>query len=87
MRHSVENFKQCRNINLLFHRLPPHYTGFALGPTNPEPIFVAQETLDLRWRGFSPLFLLLMPAFSLLYAPPDLTIQLQRIQNAPLPLL
>jgi hypothetical protein len=30
---------------------------------------------------------LLMPAFSLLYAPPVLTIGLRREQNAPLPLV
>jgi hypothetical protein len=47
--------------------------GLTLGPTNPGTIRVALETLSLRWTGFSPVFLLLMPTFSLLYAPRWLT--------------
>ena len=47
--------------------------GLALGPTNPGTIRVALETLGLRWKGFSPFFLLLMPTFSLLNAPRWLT--------------
>ena len=47
--------------------------GLVLGPTNPGTIFVAQETLVLRWAGFSPAFVLLMHAFSLPSAPPALT--------------
>ena len=43
--------------------------GLALGPTNPGTIRVALETLGLRWTGFSPVFLLLMPTFSLRNAP------------------
>ena len=43
--------------------------GLALGPTNPGTILVALETLGLRWTGFSPVFLLLMPTFSLRNAP------------------
>ena len=45
-----------------------------LGPTNPEMITMAQETLLLRPTGFSPVLWLLIPAFSLVSAPPDLTI-------------
>ncbi len=45
-----------------------------LGPTNPEMITIAQESLLFRPRGFSPLLWLLIPAFSLPNAPPDLTI-------------
>lgn len=45
-----------------------------LGPTNPEMITMAQETLLLRPTGFSPILWLLIPAFSLPNAPPDLTI-------------
>jgi hypothetical protein len=44
-----------------------------LGPTNPGTITVAQETLLLRPRGFSPLLWLLIPAFSLPTAPPVLS--------------
>jgi hypothetical protein len=39
---------------------------------------VAQETLLFRWAGFSPALWLLIPAFSLDNAPPDLTVRLQR---------
>ena len=45
-----------------------------LGPTNPGTITVAQETLLFRWAGFSPALWLLIPAFSLPHAPPDLAI-------------
>ena len=58
-----------------------------LGPTNPEMITMAQETLLLRPTGFSPVLWLLIPAFSLPNAPPNLTIRLRRDRNAPLPLL
>jgi hypothetical protein len=44
-----------------------------LGPTNPEMITIAQETLLFRPRGFSPLLWLLIPAFSLPNAPPVLS--------------
>jgi hypothetical protein len=40
-----------------------------LGPTNPEMINMAQETLLLRPAGFSPALWLLIPAFSLPNAP------------------
>ena len=40
-----------------------------LGPTNPEMITIAQETLLLRPIGFSPILWLLIPAFSLPTAP------------------
>ena len=60
-------------------------TRLGLGPTNPGTITVAQETLLFRWAGFSPALWLLIPAFSLDTAPPDLTVQLQCNINAPLP--
>ena len=44
-----------------------------------------QETLDFRRAGFSPALSLLVPAGSLPYAPPVLSIWLQRQRNAPLP--
>ena len=47
--------------------------GLALGPANPGTIRVALETLGLRWTGFSPVLLLLMPTFSLRTAPRWLT--------------
>ena len=47
-----------------------------LGPTNPEMITMAQETLLLRPTGFSPILWLLIPAFSLPHAPPNFTIRL-----------
>src|SRR4051812_18929583 len=50
----------------------------ALGPTNPGMIIMAQETSLFRWAGFSPALWLLIPAFSLDNAPPDLAIRLQR---------
>jgi len=53
-------------------------TRLGLGPTNPGTITVAQETLLFRWAGFSPALGLLIPAFSLDNAPPDLAIRLQR---------
>ena len=49
-------------------------TRLDLGPTNPGTINVAQETLLFRRAGFSPALWLLIPAFSLPHAPPDLTI-------------
>jgi len=44
-----------------------------LGPTNPEMITIAQETLLFRPAGFSPALWLLIPAFSLPHAPRFLT--------------
>ncbi len=66
--------RKGRNINLQFHRLPSLSARFALGPPNPGTIIVAQETLDFRWSGFSPDFLLLMPTFALLTTPSQLTL-------------
>ena len=53
-------------------------TRLGLGPTNPGTITVAQETLLFRWAGFSPALWLLIPAFSLDTAPPNLAVRLQR---------
>jgi len=50
--------------------------GLALGPTNPTPIDVAWETLEIRWAGFSPALWLLIPTVALQSAPPDLTVRL-----------
>jgi hypothetical protein len=53
-------------------------TRLGLGPTNPGMIIIAQETLLFRWAGFSPALKLLIPAFSLPHAPPNLTVRLLR---------
>src|SRR3989344_1492443 len=50
--------------------------GYALGPTNPWLNTIAKETLDFRCRGLSPLLRLLRPTFSLLCAPPSVTLRL-----------
>ena len=49
----------------------PSSPAFAilLGPTNPQMIIMAAEPLAFRCAGFSPALWLLVPAFSLLYAP------------------
>ena len=84
----------CRALLTIYHRygnINPlsiaYATRLGLGPTNPGTIIVAQETLLFRWAGFSPALWLLIPTFSLPTAPPNLTIQLQRNRNAPLPLI
>ena len=76
------NLRKYGNINPLSIA---YATRLGLGPTNPGTIIVAQETLLFRWAGFSPALWLLIPAFSLDTAPPDLTVQLQCNINAPLP--
>ena len=43
--------------------------AIALGPTNPQLIFIAEETLDFRRSGLSPDLRLLVPTFSLPCAP------------------
>ena len=63
-----------RNINLMSIA---YATRLGLGPTNPGTITVAQETLLFRWAGFSPALWLLIPAFSLDTAPPDLAVRLR----------
>src|ERR1700742_2028578 len=81
-RAQLTKLHQYRNINLLSIA---YATRLGLGPTNPGTITVAQETLLFRWAGFSPALWLLIPAFSLDTAPPDLTVQLRCNINAPLP--
>ena len=67
-RHVGEQHCRYGNINPLSIA---YATRLGLGPTNPGTIIVAQETLLLRWAGFSPALKLLIPAFSLPRAPPD----------------
>src|SRR6266571_576474 len=57
--------------------------GLGLGPTDPGPINVAQETLDLRRAGFSPAFTLLVPEFALVQAPHGLPFVLRRHSTRP----
>ncbi len=66
--HMEEQHCRYGNINPLSIA---YATRLGLGPTNPGTIIVAQETLLLRWAGFSPALKLLIPAFSLPRAPPD----------------
>ena len=68
-------YNRYRNINLLSIA---YATRLGLGPTNPGTIIVAQETLLFRWAGFSPALWLLIPAFSLDNAPPNLPVRLRR---------
>ena len=70
-RAQLTNLRKYGNINPLSIA---YATRLGLGPTNPGTITVAQETLLFRWAGFSPALWLLIPAFSLVYAPPDLAI-------------
>jgi hypothetical protein len=81
-RAQLTKLHQYGNINPLSIA---YATRLGLGPTNPGTIIVAQETLLFRWAGFSPALWLLIPAFSLVSAPPDLAVRLQRPNNAPLP--
>ena len=47
--------------------------AIALGPTNPQMIVIAEETLGFRRSGLSPDLRLLVPTFSLRTAPVALT--------------
>ncbi len=77
--------KKGRNINRL--PIPRHFSVTKLGSPNPWLISIAKETLDFRCSAFSAELRLLMPTFSLPFAPPKLTLWLQRKENAPLPSL
>ena len=68
----------CASTGILTCCPSPTLARLGLGPTNPGTITVAQETLLFRWAGFSPALWLLIPAFSLDTAPPDLAVRLQR---------
>ena len=74
-REQCTKLNRFRNINLMSIA---YALRLGLGPTNPEMITIAQETLLLRPIGFSPFLWLLIPAFSLPNAPPNLTIELHR---------
>ena len=51
--------------------------GLALGLTNPPRTSLPEESLGFRGIGFSPMFSLLKPTFSLLLRPHLLTLMLQ----------
>ena len=68
------NIPSLRHIYTQSHgilTMCPSSPAFAilLGPTNPQMIFMAAEPLAFRCAGISPALRLLVPAFSLLYAP------------------
>ena len=69
-----QQYNRYGNINPLSIA---YATRLGLGPTNPGMITMAQETLLFRWVGFSPTLWLLIPAFSLVAAPPNLAVQLR----------
>jgi hypothetical protein len=54
----------------------PAAFAIGLGPTNPWLITIAKESLFFRRAGISPALWLLVPTFSLLRAPPNVTVQL-----------
>ena len=74
-RDQCTNYDRFRNINLMSIA---YAMRLGLGPTNPEMINMAQETLLLRPTGFSPVLWLLIPAFSLPNAPPYFPVRLHR---------
>ena len=74
-REQCTKFNRFRNINLMSIA---YAMRLGLGPTNPEMITMAQETLLFRRTGFSPVLWLLIPTFSLPHAPANLTIHLHR---------
>ena len=74
-REQCIKYNRFRNINLMSIA---YALRLGLGPTNPEMINIAQETLLLRPTGFSPVLWLLIPAFSLPTAPQNLPILLHR---------
>ena len=68
--------QQCQygNINPLSIA---YATRLGLGPTNPGMTIIAQETSPFRRERFSLSYWLLIPAFSLSTAPPNLAVRLQ----------
>jgi hypothetical protein len=67
MRHSIEYESRAGILTSCPSTTP---FGLALGPPNPGMITIAQETLDFRCMRISHILRLLMPTFSLPYAPP-----------------
>ena len=69
-------YTKCRRYGNINPLSIAYATRLGLGPTNPEMITMAQETLLLRPTGFSPVLWLLIPAFSLPNAPLHFPVQL-----------
>ena len=69
-------YTKCRRYGNINPLSIAYATRLGLGPTNPGMITMAQETSLFRRTGFSPVLKLLIPAFSLVAAPPNLTVQL-----------
>ena len=82
--------RSCALLRRSFAQLTPSGTGISTccpSPmTYPESTIVAQEPSGFRWKGFSPFFSILIPAFSLLICPHLLTVMLLPYKNAPLPM-
>ena len=84
LRHSIGRNRWYGNIN-------PLSIGYAFQPDLRSRLTqsgrtLPLETLGFRRTGFSPVFSLLTPAFSLLSAPAYLTVYLHRTKYAPLPI-
>jgi len=76
------NLTWFRNL----HRMSIAYASRPrLRPDSPDADWPSVGNLRLTANTVLTCFALLMPAFSLLYAPPVLTVRLPRLQNAPLP--
>ena len=75
--------KKYRNINLLYIGITK--LGNSLDPTNPTPMNVAWETLDIRCPPFSGGFRYLCRHSHFLSLHPRLTAGLHCYKNAPLP--
>ena len=66
----MTNIRKYRNINRLSIHYPLFKQRLVLGSTNPQTNNVAEETLDISAWQILTAISLLMPAFSLLTAPP-----------------
>ena len=66
---SVAPSKQRRGHGILTVCPSPAAFAIGLGPTHPQLIVIAEETLGFRRHGISPCLRLLVPTFSLPCAP------------------
>ena len=81
---SLKRLYPVQEFQPVVHRLC--VSASAQVPTYPETTIVAQEPSGFRWKGFSPFFSILIPAFSLLNGPHVLSVMLLPVKNAPLPI-
>ena len=88
---SVLPSRAIHSAGILTRFPSPAAFAIGLGPTNPQMITIAAETLGLRRPGLSPGLRLLVPTFSLANAPVALagqpSLQSQCSSTAPLPKL